>query len=289
MVVAVASNDAWTADRGFPIAPCTRRAGVHQPSVSCTRLRRSHVASQRSAQQKIQRIAAPPGWAVEAFGSSNYTDLTLVQAQRTNAGDMQSPRKAIVAGSKGARAGAISWRWLMPPLLMVMACALQGCANPPAPSPTPNPHPTQTKKLKISVEKGAEVNRVEVESDWVVGNLGCAPVIWPAGNTRVKQVEVSDHVQQVDDSYVATIVLDSFLPDKCHWLNAGPTIRFYHNAYLVSVLGVNDDVSSGKRTLEMTCLTRPFVDVGTCGIRDEESFYKSEDKHAFNVTVELIK
>jgi hypothetical protein len=144
-------------------------------------------------------------------------------------------------------------------------------------------------KLKITVEKGAEVNRVEVQSDWVVGNLGCAPVIWPAGNTRVKQVEVSEHVELVDDSYVATIVMDSFLPDKCRWLNAGPTIRFYHDAYLISVLGVNDEVLSGKRTLEMTCLTRPFVEVGTCGLRDEESFYKSEDKRAFNLTVELIR
>jgi hypothetical protein len=139
------------------------------------------------------------------------------------------------------------------------------------------------------VEKGAEVDRVEVRSIWVVGNLGCAPVIWPAGNTRVKQEEVPEQVEHVDGGYVATITMDGFLPDQCHWINTGPEIKFYHGSYWLSVLGVNDDVLSGRSKLRMTCLTRPFVKVGTCGLRDEERFYKSEDKHAFNVAVELVK
>jgi hypothetical protein len=174
-------------------------------------------------------------------------------------------------------------------LTMAALALLQACSSPPAPSPAPNPHPTQTLKLKISVEKGAEVSRVEVQSLWVVGNLGCAPVIWPAGNTRVKQVEVAEHVEKIGDSYVATIFKDRFLPDKCRWVGGAAGIRFFNGDHPLSSVGVNDEVLSGKRTLEMTCLTRPFVEVGTCGLRNEESFYKSEDKHAFNVTVQLIR
>ena len=133
------------------------------------------------------------------------------------------------------------------------------------------------------------MNRVEVQSLWVVGNIGCAPIIWPAGNSRVKQVDVSEQVEKVGDSYIATIVLDRFLPDKCRWLNGGSGVRFFHDDYLLSVDGVNDDVLQGKNVDKVTCLTRPFVNVGTCGLRDEESFYKSEDKNAFNATVELMK
>lgn len=168
------------------------------------------------------------------------------------------------------------------------ACALQGCNGPPAPSPTPNPHPQHTVKLKITVEKGSEVNRVEVKSLWVVSNLSCAPVIWPAGNTRVKQVEVPERVEKMGDSYIATIVMDRFLHDKCEWINGGLGARVFRGGYWLSNITINNDVVQGKTIYQLTCLTRPFVDVGTCAPRDEESFYKSEDKNAFNVTVEKV-
>ena len=200
---------------------------------------------------------------------------------------MQISSGANVSSGEAACHRATPWRWLVP-LLVCLVCVLQGCDGPPAPSPTPNPHPQHTIKLKITVEK-SQVNRVEVQSLWVVGNIGCAPIIWPAGNSRVKQVDVSEQVEKVGDSYIATIVLDRFLPDKCQWVNGGLGINLFHDAYLLSGIGVNGEVLRGERTLKLTCLTRPFVDVGVCGLRDEESFYKSEDKNAFNATVELMK
>lgn len=183
---------------------------------------------------------------------------------------------------------ALRWRWLAP-VFACAACALQGCDGPPAPSPTSNPHPQNTVKLKITVQKGSEVNRVEVQSLWVVTNLGCAPVIWPAGNTRVKQVEVQEPVKKVGDEYIATIIMDRFLTDKCHWVNGGPDITYFHNDYVLSVEGLNNNILYGKSAPDVTCLTRPFVDAGVCGMRDEESFYKSEDKNAFNASVQLLK
>jgi hypothetical protein len=115
------------------------------------------------------------------------------------------------------------------------------------------------------------------------------PVIWPAGNTRVKQVEVLEHVEKIGDSYIATIVQDRFLPDKCRWMGGAADIRFFNGDYRLSSVGVNDDVSNGKRILEMTCLTKLLDGEGACGLRDKESFYKSEDKHAFNITVSAMK
>lgn len=183
----------------------------------------------------------------------------------------------------------LAWRRWLAPLLICVVCALQGCDNRPAPSPTPNPHPQRTSKLKITVEKGSEVNRVEVKSEWVVGNLSCAPVIWPAGYERVKQVDILEKAQKQDDVYIATIVLDRFVRDKCRWVLGGVAIRFYRNSDWISTDGVNSDVLQGQSVQKMTCLTRPFDPAGTCGLRDEETWYKSEDKNAFNVSVELMK
>lgn len=163
-----------------------------------------------------------------------------------------------------------------------------GCDNRPAPEPTSNLHPQASLKLKITVEN-SEVNRVEVLSNWVVGNLGCAPISYPAGNRRVKQVDTPEQVDKVGDYYVATILMDRFLPDNCRWINGGPVIKFFHDDYLLSSEGINADVLRGERIDEGTCLTRPFSRGGSCGLRDSESYFKKEDKNAFNATVELIK
>ena len=174
-------------------------------------------------------------------------------------------------------------------LLIAVMGMLQGCTSPVAPSPTPNPHPHQTLKLKITVEKNSQVNRVEVLTSWVVTNLSCAPIGYVAGNRVIKQVDVPEQVEKIGDTYIATLVEDRFLPDKCHWAGGGAGVKFFHDDYLLSGDAVNDDVTRGERIDEKTCLTRPFVKSGACGMRDEESFYKSEDRHAFNATVELMK
>ena len=194
--------------------------------------------------------------------------------------------------------GCKKWRPLMPlvgkslclTLLLGAVCALQGCKtdNRPAPTPTPNPHPQKTLKLLITVEPSL-VDRVEVSTQWVVTNLGCAPVQPISGAARVKQIDVKEHVEKMGENYVATIAVDRFLPDSCHWSGGTAGIRFFHGNYWLTVLGVNGDVMRGERKDVLTCITRPFTTVGTCGSRDDESFFKKEDKNAFNATVELIK
>jgi hypothetical protein len=172
--------------------------------------------------------------------------------------------------------------------VLITSLLLCGCGPAPqAPSPTVNPSAHKFIKLKITVEK-SQVNRVEVFSDWTVSNLSCAPVVYPAGNNMVKQVDTPEMVKKVDHYYVASISTDRFLPDKCRWDNDGASVNFLHGHNLLSTTGINADVLQGKRIDKMTCLTTPFVKVGTCGPRSEETFYKREDKNAFNVSVELL-
>jgi hypothetical protein len=168
------------------------------------------------------------------------------------------------------------------------AFALLGCSDTPAPSPTVNPQPQHFVKLKVTVEP-SEVTGIAVESLWVVGNLGCAPLIYPAGNRRVKQVNTAEKVERVGDYYVATIIMDRFLPDNCRWTNGGIGVKFLHGNEVISRHGAGAAVLQGKRIDTLTCLTKPFANVGVCGMRDEERLYKGEDKRAFNATVELMQ
>lgn len=173
-------------------------------------------------------------------------------------------------------------------LFFSAACVLAGCDSRPAPSPTPNPKSHAAVKLRITVEK-SKVNRVEVFSTWVVGNLGCAPISYPAGNRNIKQVDTPEKVEKVGDVYVATIVADRFISDECRWIDGGVGINFFHDDYLLSVAGVSGGVLRGEKISEMTCLTRPFAKVGVCAQRSQEAYYKSEDKDAFNAAVGIIK
>ena len=203
---------------------------------------------------------------------------------------MQTPTSAGVACSKGVRAGATSWRWLMPLLLMGMACALQGCsqhAQAPAPSPTPNPHPQKTSQLKISVQDGSGVNNVEVNSIWTVGNIGCAPIQPWSGAAIVKQVEVTEKVDKVGSDYVATIVDDRFLPDKCRWLGGAYEIHFMRDNHLFSGTGAGPNQLDASGKLELTCIPPPHF--ALCELRAKEAFDRSHFKGVFNATVELVK
>lgn len=181
---------------------------------------------------------------------------------------------------------------LMAALAAIAFVTLQGCSSPPAPSPTPNPHPTHTQKLKISVERGSEVNRVEVESIWVVGDLSCAPVVWPSGSTKVKQVHVSEEVEKVGDDYIATLVLDRFLPGRCHWAGGAYGINFYHDNSLLGGTGGSLEAlrESGGR-FDGVCVhpSTPGIP-SVCSSRNakHDQFLRSHFKTLFNEDEELV-
>jgi hypothetical protein len=203
-------------------------------------------------------------------------------------GFMQNP--TIVGSSSRRRAhtlGALR-RWFM---LLVMACTLQGCGNwpasPPAPSPTPNPHPQKTSHLKISVEDGSGVNNVGVNSVWTVGNIGCAPIHPVSGAAMVKQVEVKENVEKVGSDYLATIVNDRFLPDKCRWLGGAYEVHLMHDNQLISVTGAGPNQFDASGKFELTC-TPPSAQ-SICDLRSREAFDRSHFHGVFNVTLELMK
>lgn len=108
--------------------------------------------------------------------------------------------------------------------MLLFVSLLSGCGpEPQAPSPTVNPHPHEFTKLKITVEPGSGVTGVKVESLWTVGNISCAPhESWPSGASITKQVNTPEKVDKTGaDEWIATVVDDRFLPDKCQWRGGG--------------------------------------------------------------------
>jgi hypothetical protein len=199
-----------------------------------------------------------------------------------------------MAAPAARKAFKLCLAWDAKPLLLALllefVCALQGCETDhrPAPTPTVNPHPHKILKLKITVEPSV-VDKIEVNTQWVVTNLSCAPIQSVSGAAKVKQISVKEPVDKEGDTYIASIVLDRFLPDNCHWSGSTAQVRFFHGDYLLAVDGVNSDVELGERKDVLTCLTSPFVTVGICSLRSHELFFKKEDPKAFNAIVELDK
>lgn len=185
-----------------------------------------------------------------------------------------------------------SWiRRIVSPLLISLLCTSQGCswpATPVAPSPTQNPHPHKTSQLKISVQEGSGVDDVVVRSIWTIGNIGCAPIHPISGAAIVKQVEANEKVDKFGSSYVATIVDDRFLHDKCNWLDGAYEINFIHNNQVLSVTGAGPNEFDASGKLELTC-TPPPDKPPTCFMRNKETFLRSHFHGIFNVTLEKVK
>jgi hypothetical protein len=202
---------------------------------------------------------------------------------------MQNAFKANASSDKATFTAAAASPWLAS-LLICAVSVLSSCANPPAPapSPTPNPHPQKTSQLKISVQDGSGVNKVEVNSILTVGNIGCAPIHPVSGAAIVKQVEAKEKVEKVGSYYVAIIVDDRFIPDKCKWLGGAYGISFMHDNHVLSSTGAGPNKFDGYGKLELTC-TPPPDDLPTCFLRNKELFLRSHFHGVFNATLELMK
>ena len=188
---------------------------------------------------------------------------------------------------KSGHARIVSWWCCLLLLIICMAVVLQGCDHRPAPVPKLNPHPRESLKLKIIIGKST-VNRVDVHSLWTVGNLGCAPIMYPSGAERLKQIDVPEWVEKVGDNYVATIVEDRFLPDECRWINGGVAMTFMHDDTVLALDAINGDVLQGKRVDMSTCVPPPR-DPPICFSRDQEAFLRNHFIGVFDATVELMK
>jgi hypothetical protein len=170
---------------------------------------------------------------------------------------------------------------------------LGGCGpEPQAPSPAVNPHPHEFTKLKITVEPGAGVTGIRVESLWNVGNIGCAPHEgWPSGASITKQVNTPEKVDKTGtDEWVATVVDDRFLPDKCRWHGGGYGIHFMRDQGILSGVGTGKDELDLISTLKITCtFDEPHGWPGACFNRDQEASLKARQAQVFNATVEIMQ
>lgn len=167
-----------------------------------------------------------------------------------------------------------------------LASLLCACTGAPAPSPQVNPKANHKEVIRISVERSA-VTDVQVQSNWVVGDIGCAPVIWPAGNSRVKQVNVNEQVVKADDVYLVTVLADRFSSGKCRWSIGAVSIHFMDGKTVLAYESLPWRDLRANKAERVTCSTSLYMNPGICHGRDRESFIKSKDKYAFNAEMEL--
>lgn len=174
----------------------------------------------------------------------------------------------------------------------LVVLSLGGCGpEPQAPSPTPNPRPHEFTRLKITVEPGSGVTGVKVESLWTVGNIGCAPNRgWPSGASITKQVDTPERVDKIGtDEWIATVVDDRFLPDKCRWDGGGYGIDFMHDSVVLSSTGVGKNELEQTDVLKLTCVLKgPNAMAPVCSMRDLEATLRAHHLQTFNATVEIV-
>lgn len=177
-------------------------------------------------------------------------------------------------------------------LLGLMSLCLVGCGNDdrPAPKPTINPDAHVYTTIRILVSD-PRIDDVRVESDWVVGNLGCAPIIYPAGYARVQQISAPEQVKKIKGGYQSKLLEDRFKNDKCHWLWGGPGISLMHHGRGFSTLGLlpNDIKFSGQKTI---ICTPPFdIDkhhiIGVCYPPGSSTPQLEKTPGKFTVTLEV--
>ena len=177
--------------------------------------------------------------------------------------------------------------------MALLLLLLGGCGpEPQAPSPTVNPHPHEFTRLKITVEPGSGVTGVKVESLWNVGNIGCAPHEgWPSGASITKQVNTPERVDEIGaGEWVATVVDDRFLPDKCNWHGGGYGIRFMRDDAVLSSLGAGENELEQIDVLKVTCtFNEPHGWPGGCFNRDQETMLKGRHAQIFNATAEIVE
>lgn len=174
----------------------------------------------------------------------------------------------------------------------LMVSLLGGCGpEPQAPSPTPNPHPHEFTRLKVTVEPGSGVTGVKVDSLWNVGNIGCAPHEgWPSGASITKQVNTPERVDKIGPGeWVATVVDDRFLSDKCDWHGGGYWIRFMQGDVVLSSSGTGKNDIEQAGLLKLTCtFNEPHGWPGGCFNRDLEAMLKARHAQIFNATAEIM-
>ncbi len=143
-------------------------------------------------------------------------------------------------------------------VIVFLAFSMVGCGddNRLVPKPTINPdaHATTTIRILISDPR---IDDVQVESNWVVGDLSCAPIVHPEGYAKVQQATVTEKVIKIETGYQAQLLDDRFLHDKCNWSRGGGDIEFMQGGTVFSLLAMNHTMVIAGSRYELTC-TPPF-------------------------------
>ncbi len=178
-------------------------------------------------------------------------------------------------------------------LIGLLTFALVACSNDdrPAPKPTTNPDAHIYTTIRILVSD-PRIDDVRVESDWVVGNLGCAPIIQPEGYARVKQVTTLEQVTKIDGGYQARLLEDRFQRDKCNWVKGGISVSFMQGGRGFALLGVGrNDLNAGTQR-PLICIP-PFkiesnIYAGSCYPAERLTPQLEKTIGKFTVTLKIL-
>jgi hypothetical protein len=204
-------------------------------------------------ERKRELIArSRPGRALESVPklASRRTSKYFWKVQRDIGGPaMTSSATNYLELSKGHR-GVLA--------IVLLAFLMAGCGNDnrPAPKPTINPDAHVFTTIRIFVSD-PRIDDVQVESNWVVGDLSCAPIVYPEGYAKVQQATVTEKVIKIEAGYRAQLLDDRFLRDKCNWNRGGGDIEFMRGGTVFSLLTMNHTMVIAGSRYELTC-TPPF-------------------------------
>ncbi len=177
-------------------------------------------------------------------------------------------------------------------LIGLLTSSLGACSNDgrPAPEPTINPdaHVYTTIRILVSDPK---IDDVQVDSVWAIGNLGCAPIIYPAGYAKMQQIGISEQVTKIAGGYEARRLEDRFKQDNCHWRNAALSVSFMRHGREFATLGmVPHQLGVGLRR---TLICTPPIDIdnhhisGVCYPPESSTPQLEKAPGKFTVTVEV--
>jgi hypothetical protein len=179
-------------------------------------------------------------------------------------------------------------------LIGLLASSLAACSNDdqPAPKPTINSdaHVYTTVRILVSDPR---IDDVQVESEWVVGNLGCAPIIYPEGYARVQQVSTPEQVKKIDGGYQARPLADRFQHDKCNWQDGGMSVSFMQRGHGFAVLGMGlNELNAG---MQHVLICTPPLNIeerqltGVCYPPESSTPQLEKMPGKFTVTLEVLR
>jgi len=173
-------------------------------------------------------------------------------------------------------------------ILIVSTSILFGCSNENKPAPEPKLNTKAKEVIQIKITTSAPgVDGVQVVSNWIIGNLSCAPINYPAGNINAPQINVNEAVTHLDSTFTASILEDRYVRDNCNWRRVGGQINFMHQGKILSIFQMNLEDSSTPGSYDIVCVPSGQF-LGFCSAHRHLSYQEEQVHNKFHAHIEVL-